>query len=369
MIASTSAGTSGANSPPASALHLVPEQLLRHRAFAIRGLPGEQEEEGQPQCVDVGANIHAMAVDPLLRGEVVGRAEHRGAIELLGDVVVGVLEEEGQAHVQDLDVPLLVEQEVGGLDVAVDQPGLVCVLQAQCRLTNAVGGPLDVHRAFPRDRRLQARAFDVLDHQEVHLAVLIDIVSPADVRMVERGARPRLAMEPLDCGRVSADGVGQHLDGHAPAHDLVLAQEHRAHAALAQLIQEFVLPVDDQLYLLFQHLGLKTGQQPQLHQPIGNPGRIFGQIGIFLEKGVQRLVFQHAAVAEHVQEFTTLCRGGHEHTLDDRIGRRTGASRMQRRALTDSRVRNRRLSIEVNWREREVKRAIRNPADSAGKNT
>ena len=42
-----------------------------------------------------------------------------------------VVEEPGQAEVEDLHAAVAVEQDVARLDVAVDQPGLVGVLQAR----------------------------------------------------------------------------------------------------------------------------------------------------------------------------------------------------------------------------------------------
>ena len=57
----------------------------------------------------------------------------------VSEACVLVVGEAGQAQVEHLDHALRVDQQVGGLDVAVDQAGLVGVLQAVGRLADVVG--------------------------------------------------------------------------------------------------------------------------------------------------------------------------------------------------------------------------------------
>ena len=54
---------------------LVPDQLLGDRPVGERRAAGEQEVERGAQAVDVGPDVHGVAVDGLLGGEVVGRAQ------------------------------------------------------------------------------------------------------------------------------------------------------------------------------------------------------------------------------------------------------------------------------------------------------
>ena len=98
-----------------------------------------------PRRVDVGPDVHHVA-DRLLGGEVVGRAEDALVVVLLGDAVLLLVEEPGQAHVEDLDDAGAVEQQVAGLDVAVDHAEFVAVLHADGRLGDVVGGPDRVER-------------------------------------------------------------------------------------------------------------------------------------------------------------------------------------------------------------------------------
>jgi len=68
-----------------------------------------------------------------------------------------------------------------GLDVAVDQAGLVGVLQAQDGLADVVGGADGIHRPAALDDLLQVGAVDVLHDEEVQRLVLVDIVGVDDV--------------------------------------------------------------------------------------------------------------------------------------------------------------------------------------------
>ena len=62
----------------------------------------------------------------LLGADVIGRADRHAG---LGEPPLFVVGQAGQAQVGELDAPLLGEDHVLGLDVAVDQPALGGVLE------------------------------------------------------------------------------------------------------------------------------------------------------------------------------------------------------------------------------------------------
>ena len=88
----------------------------------VRRLERGQLVEGQAQAVDVGADV-ALALEPL-GCHVPDRAEDVAGVRQ----VVGV-RGLGQAEVGDPDVPLGVEEEVAGLDVAVQDALVVRVVE------------------------------------------------------------------------------------------------------------------------------------------------------------------------------------------------------------------------------------------------
>ena len=81
-----------------------------------RDLPGDALDQHQPEGVDVGLPVDRLAPGLLRRG-VAGGAEH-GALRL-GPGRLG--QGPGEAEVGDAQAAVVAEQEVGGLDVAVDE--------------------------------------------------------------------------------------------------------------------------------------------------------------------------------------------------------------------------------------------------------
>ena len=235
-----------------------------------RAVAREQEIERGPQAVNVGPGVGGVAVRGLLRGDVIGgseRAPQTGHAE-----VVGLLAEEtGQAHVENFDHARPVEHQVGRLDVAVDQPGLVGVLQSQGGLADVVGGAEGVHRPSLLDDPVQGAAVDVLHDQEMHPAVPVHVIAADDVGVAELGDGPGLAVEAFQGRGLPDPRGGEHLDGHAVAHDPVLAQVDLAHAPGAQRPEDDVLAVEDEVPPPSQQevFGLEARQEAVSHQGVG----------------------------------------------------------------------------------------------------
>src|SRR4029077_12470044 len=106
-------------------------------------------------------------------------------------------EKAGQAQVQDLDRSRSIEKHVRRLDVAVDQPGLVRVLQTQGGLADVMSCPEGSQRSAFLDDRLEGAAVDVFHDQEVPLAVLVDIVAADDVGVLQLRDGAGLAVKAL----------------------------------------------------------------------------------------------------------------------------------------------------------------------------
>jgi hypothetical protein len=129
---------------------------------------------------------------------------------------------------------LMVQQQVAGLDVAVDQAGLVRVLQPQRRLVNVAGGALDRQRPVAGDDLLQTGAVHKLQHQKVQLLKGVKVVGMDDVGVGQGGRGPRLALEALD-GRAVVELVRrQHFQRDQAVQIYVLAEVDGAHAAGAE---------------------------------------------------------------------------------------------------------------------------------------
>ncbi len=94
----------------------------------------------------------------------------------------------------------------------------------------------DAHRRRERQRASREAigerlALEVLEHQEIETGVLADVVQRADVRMIERGDGPRLALEAHAEVGVARDVGGEHFDGDQPIESSVTRPIDFAHAA------------------------------------------------------------------------------------------------------------------------------------------
>ncbi len=124
-----------------------------------------------------------------------------------------------------------VDEDVGRLDVAVDEPGDVRGVEGGGDLAADVEHPVGAEAALLAQDRGEVRPGDVL-HGDVEQAVdLARVVDRDDVGMRERGGDARLAQEALAEVRVVGQIGRDDLQRGAAAQGLVLGQVDDAHAA------------------------------------------------------------------------------------------------------------------------------------------
>ena len=155
-----------------------------------------------PERVEVGLAGDVVA-ERLLGRDVVGRAEHApvGGQALL-------VERAGDPEVGDLGRALLVDQDVLGLDVAVDDVARVRGAE-RARDLDRVGHRLgDRQAAAAADALLERLALDVLEDDVGAAVVLARVDHADDVRVRELGDRARLAAEALELVGVRARSRG-----------------------------------------------------------------------------------------------------------------------------------------------------------------
>ena len=107
-----------------------------------------------------------------------------------------------------------VEQEVGWLDVAVDQPAPVRVVEPGRGLGADLGGLLRGEQHAGVVDLAERASGQVLEHQVGLPILLTPVVDPQDVRVVERGHGLRLGPEALEEGAVAGKSRMEHLDGN-----------------------------------------------------------------------------------------------------------------------------------------------------------
>jgi hypothetical protein len=148
----------------------------------------------------------------------------------------------GDAEVGDLGRPLVVDEHVLGLDVAVHDPALVGGLQGAGDLDRIRHGLRDGQGAVATDAVLERLALDELEDDVRRPRVLARVDHAHDVGVVELRHRPRLAPEALERVGVAGDVAMQHLDRHLALEHRVERPEDSRHAAGTDLRVEPITP-------------------------------------------------------------------------------------------------------------------------------
>jgi hypothetical protein len=148
--------------------------------------------------------------------------------------VIGHREASRQSEVEHLHLPLAADDDVAGLDVAVDDPRRVRGLEGVGDLQR---DPDDFRRGqlVPRHVHLEVGPVAPLHDDEGRAFVLVDFVDRADVRVVERGDGLRFARQPPGGLGVTGQLLGQEFERHLSPQPHVLGLVDDAHSPDAQL--------------------------------------------------------------------------------------------------------------------------------------
>ncbi len=195
----------------------------------------QQLIEDGAQRVDVAGRPNLLALAAGLLGRHVRRRPHDGARGRLANVV----ELLGQTEVGDFGRAVLRQQDVGRLQVAVNDAFVVrCLHGAGQRLQQACGLPCRQRGAV--ELPVQAAAGTELQGEEGPAVVLADLVDLDDVRVLEAGDGLGLGAETCQL-RLAGVAAGQdHLEGDDAAQLDVPRLVDDTHATLAELAEDLV---------------------------------------------------------------------------------------------------------------------------------
>ena len=145
----------------------------------------------------------------------------------------------GQAKVGQQRPVRFGQQDVAGLDVTVHHPLAMGIVQGGGHLCNDRGDLVGRHG---RPKQFVEGAGVNVFHDQVGHAVLLAVVhDDQDVGVPQLGDRPGLLPKALDEGLVLVGEVGrQDLHGHVAFQRRLVGLEHRAHAPLADLLQDLI---------------------------------------------------------------------------------------------------------------------------------
>ena len=197
---------------------------------------GDGLDEHDGQRVHVGLAREGLALG-LLGRRVPCRTEHCAL--RLGPGRLG--QGPGQTEVGDAQALVVAEQQVGGLDVAVDETPAVGVVQRP--------GGVEAHgERLGRGQQVagveqgpQAPTREVLGDDERHL-VVSPVVDGHHVGVVEGGRGPGLGREPPQELGIAGQGVVEHLHRHATTEADVVGQEDLGGGAHADRCDQPVAP-------------------------------------------------------------------------------------------------------------------------------
>ena len=207
-------------------------RLAEERRPARQGLV-----EDRPERIDVGGRPDAFpAALGLLGGHVTRRAE-----DLSGDGPgrVGV-HQLGQAEVADLGDTLRGQQDVAGLQIAVDDPRLVGRMDGACE-------GFDHHGRLERGHGLrgeslgEASAFGEFQRKVRAILMRTDRVDRDDVRMPEAGDRVGLGPESFALIGRGVPALGDRLEGNDAIECLLASLVDDAHTSPAELAEDLVI--------------------------------------------------------------------------------------------------------------------------------
>ncbi len=206
----------------------------------------------------------------LLRADVIRCADQQA---WLSDSRVGrFADRPGDPEVGDYRVAL-VQQDVLRLNVAVDHPVPVSVVQCLGDFPRQLERDLDVEPGLAVEAVTQRAALDIRDHVVERPVCVARVVERENIGMAELGRHPDLAEEPLR---------PQHLGQMRPQDlqsDIALVLEvareiDHSHAAVADLALDRVSATEGgrHLVLQFGQTDFREGSPLQYHRP-QNPAR------------------------------------------------------------------------------------------------
>ena len=202
---------------------LFRDDPVEHRVqgLAREGFRERQELVEDSTCSeDVGARRRGLA-HGLLRGHVVWRAEDDPS---LGDGLAGV--HAGEPEVEDLDSSCRRHDDVGRLDVSVDDAAAVGVAQAVADVGQHANPVGEGNRGASLHQTPDVVSLEQL-HRHVELAVdAPEVVDLHDVRVIEPADRLGLALEALMLLGGLPSLRSEHLERHDAAERCVAGAIH-----------------------------------------------------------------------------------------------------------------------------------------------
>jgi hypothetical protein len=196
--------------------------------------PGEALVEDETQRVEVGPAVELLPAH-LLGRQVLRRAHHHVGTR---EIVTVDAEAFGNAEVGQQDATVRSDQDVAGLDVAVNQPGAVRGVERRGDARTDVNGEICAETVLLVEQLSKALAVDELHDDGESTAVAVGVfdrvIDGHDVGMTQLGDRDRLTAEPLGDNWIGRECRLQQLHGDLPGQRQIGRQPDLGHATLRE---------------------------------------------------------------------------------------------------------------------------------------
>ena len=224
---------------------LVADLAKRHEIArrAERGTPRDQLIKRRADVVHIAGHADLGIATRLLRRHVTRSAQRSGGHRQ----VRRVIEQLDQAEVGDQRLVVLVDQDIAGLDVAVQERKEVRLVDGPGDLFKVASGGEFLDRPLDEPVR-QALSLDVLHRVERPAVELADVVDGDDVGVLEPGGGGRFVAKPFDRldiqprQRAADDIRADQFQRDDPLGVVLQGAKHNSHAAAADAGEEFVAP-------------------------------------------------------------------------------------------------------------------------------
>jgi hypothetical protein len=145
-----------------------------------------------------------------------------------------------QTEIENLGVPAFGDEDVRGLDVAMNDPlamrGIHCIRNLNRHTEQNV-----ILDRLPCYAVLQSRAVQELHGDERFAVLVVNFVDGADVGMIQCRGSLGFSLKAGKCLRILGYFVGQELESYKPAELYVLGLVDHTHPAAAELLDDAVV--------------------------------------------------------------------------------------------------------------------------------
>ena len=145
-----------------------------------------------------------------------------------------------EAEVENFCGATFGDEDIGGLDVAVNDAGAVSGVERVGDFDADFEKAIEFERAAGDDV-LESRTVEKLHGDEGAAVVFADVVDGADVGMIQRGSGASFALEAIERLRVASEIIGKKLESDEAAETRVFCFVNHAHATAAEFFDDAVV--------------------------------------------------------------------------------------------------------------------------------